>query len=87
MEIIEKIEAIVKKAESDPDILKKLKEDPAKAIEELSGIDIPEDKINEVIAGVKAKLAIDSAGDKVEGLGEKLEDAAKGAIDGIKKLL
>lgn len=86
MEILEKVEAIVKKAEADPNLLSELKADPAKAIENLTGIDIPEDKINEVIAAVKAKLFVDKAGAAAEGAGEKVEGLAKEALDGLKKL-
>lgn len=86
MEILEKVEAIVKKAEADPNLLAELKADPAKAIKDLSGIDIPEEKIHEVVAAVKAKLFADKAGAAAEGVGEKVEDLAKGAIDGLKKL-
>ena len=43
--IKEKVEEIVEKVKNDKDFAKKFKEAPAKALEEVSGIDLPEDKI------------------------------------------
>ena len=59
----EKIEEIVKKIKDDKDFAKKFKEDPVKAVESVLGIDLPDDQINGIIDGVKAKIQIDSAGD------------------------
>lgn len=42
---------------------------PVAALETLTGIDLPEDQIDAVIAGVKAKLGVDSIGDALKGLG------------------
>lgn len=66
-----KIEEIIDKIRNDKDFAKKFKKDPIKALEEASGIDIPEDKIEEVITAVQAKVKIDKvddALDKIKGL-------------------
>ena len=41
----------------------KFKDDPVKAVESVLGIDLPDDQINSIIDGVKAKLSLDSASD------------------------
>lgn len=71
MDIKEKIEEIVEKIKKDPDFKEDFMKDPEKAIEKLTGIDIPDGMADKVIDGVKAKIA----GDKLSG-----------AMDSIKKL-
>lgn len=69
--IKEKIEEIVNKVKSDPDFSKKFKEEPIKALEEVIGIDLPDDKINEIIDAVKAKITLDNGKEligKIKGL-------------------
>ena len=51
-ELKKKIEEIVDKIKNDKDFAKKFKKDPVKALEDATGIDIPEDKIEEVITAV-----------------------------------
>ena len=55
----EKIEAIVEKIKKEPDFAKKFQEEPVKAMEEILGVDLPDDKINELIDVVKLKLNLD----------------------------
>ena len=68
--IKEKIEQIVEKVKNDKDFAKKFKEEPIKAVEEVIGVDLPDDKINEVVNGVKAKVNLDKSGimGKITGL-------------------
>lgn len=68
--IKEKIEEIVEKVKNDKDFAKKFKEEPIKALEEVIGIDLPDDKINEIIDAVKAKIKLDDSKiiDKIKGL-------------------
>lgn len=70
----EKIEEIVKKVKDDKDFAKKFKENPVKAVESVLGVDLPDDQINGIIEGVKAKIQVDNAGDllnKAKGLFNK----------------
>lgn len=69
MDIKEKIEAIVKKLLSDKDLKAKFDKNPAKVIEELLGVDLPDDLVNQIIEGVKAKISIEKVGDALEALG------------------
>lgn len=61
MDIKAKIEEIVKKLQSDKTLMDKFQKDPVKALEGLIGIDLPDDQINAVITGIKAKLAASGA--------------------------
>ena len=45
--------------------------DPVKALEQILNVDLPDDMINPVIDGIKAKIAIDKVDDAV-GLLKKL---------------
>lgn len=63
MDIKAKIEEIVDKVKNDKEFSSKFKEDPVSAIESVIGIDLPNDQINALIEGVKAKVSIEKAGD------------------------
>lgn len=65
MDIKSKIEEIVQKVKNDKDFASKFTQDPVKAIESIIGIDLPDDQINTLIAGVKSKLSVDKAGDSL----------------------
>ncbi|MGG0814208.1 hypothetical protein ABE142_16325 [Paenibacillus alvei] len=71
MDIKAKIEEVVTKVKNDPDFSSKFMSDPVSAIESVIGIDLPNDQINALIEGVKAKLTVDKA---------------SGIFDSIKKL-
>ncbi len=65
------ITAIVTKIQKDPNIAENFKTNPVKTVEDLVGVDLPDDKINALIDGVKAKLTMDNASgimDKIKGL-------------------
>ncbi len=69
MDIKAKIEELVEKLKSDKALMAKFKENPVAAIEGLIGVDLPDDQIEGVVAGIKAKLSMDKIGDKLGGLG------------------
>lgn len=62
-EVKKKIEEIVKKVTTDKDFAKEFKKDPVTAVENVLGVDLPNDKINAIIDGVKAKMTVDTAKD------------------------
>ncbi|MDD2374714.1 MAG: hypothetical protein PHQ55_05905 [Eubacteriales bacterium] len=68
MDFKEKINEIVEKIKSDKDFAAKFKDDPVKAIESVSGLDLPDDMINKAVDAVKAKLTADKAGDMLGGI-------------------
>lgn len=64
--IKEKIEEIVNKVKNDKDFAKKFKEEPIKALEDVIGIDLPDEKINDIITAVKAKIKLDDLDNVVD---------------------
>ncbi len=68
MDIKAKIDELVSKAKSDPNLLEKLKKDPVAAIEGTIGVDLPSDQIQKVAEGVMAKIKLDDIGGKLGGL-------------------
>ena len=69
MDIKEKIEAIVEKVQKNPAMLKKFNTEPVKVVEELVGIDLPDELIEKIIDGVMAKITMDKVGDALGALG------------------
>lgn len=69
MDIKEKIESVVKKLLSDKKLMDKFERSPVKVIEELLGVDLPDDLVNNIIEGVKAKISLEKVGDALEALG------------------
>lgn len=63
MDIKEKIESVVEKITKDPTIKKQFEKEPVKAIESVLGVDLPDDVVEKVIEGVKAKLTVDTLSD------------------------
>lgn len=59
MDIKAKIEEIVKKIKSDKNLLSNFKADPIKTVENLIGVDLPDDIIEKIVEGVKAKITVD----------------------------
>ncbi len=68
MDIKEQIESMVKKILADEDLKKQFKKDPVKAVEKVLDVDLPDDIIEKVIDGVKAKIAVDGAKDALGAL-------------------
>ena len=69
MDIKEKINEIVEKLKSDPSLMDKFQKEPVKTVEDLAGVDLPDDQLQPVVDGIKAKVGLDKLGDIVGGLG------------------
>ena len=69
MDIKAKIDEIVKKLTSDKDLMAKFDKNPTAVIEDLIGIDLPDDQVNQLVEGIKAKLSLDKLGSALGGLG------------------
>ncbi len=67
--IKELIEAAIEKLQADDDLMESFKKNPIAVVEKLLGVDLPEDKIEAIITGIKAKLQIDDLGDVLDKLG------------------
>ena len=68
IDIKEKIEELVEKIQKNPAMLKKFNTEPVKVVEELVGIDLPDELIEKVVDGVKAKITMDKMGDALGAL-------------------
>lgn len=58
----DKIDDIVEKIKSDKNIAAKFQKDPVSTVEELIGIDLPNDQIEGVVDAIKAKISLDKLG-------------------------
>jgi len=63
MDIKAKINEVVEKVTSDKAIKEKFEKNPVKAIEDILGVDLPDDAMDKIVDGVKAKVAVDSISD------------------------
>ena len=72
MDIKAMIEKAVKMLMSDKNLMAKFDKNPASVIEEVIGVDLPDEIVNQLVAGIRAKLAQDKLGCMLSGLGEIL---------------
>ena len=71
MDIKKKIEEIVSKLKHDKNLMAKFEKNPTAVIEEYVGIDLPDDQVNQLIEGIKAKISLDKLGGALGGLFKK----------------
>ncbi len=77
-DIKSKIDELTKKIQENPDLARDFQKDPIKTIESLIGIDLPDDKLQPVIAGVKSRLAATGLGEKLGGLKNLFQGSSTG---------
>lgn len=63
MDIKGKVNELVDKIKNDDDLKGQFAKEPVKTVEKLVGVDLPEDQIEAVVDGIKAKIKIDSVSD------------------------
>ena len=68
MDIKAQITTVVDKITKDKELQELFKKDPVKAVEKVLGVDLPDDVVNKVVDGVKAKLSVDKAAEVVDSL-------------------
>ena len=68
MDIKAKIEELVGKIKTDKNILAKFQKDPVTTVEELLGIDLPNDQVEKLVEGIKAKINVDKLSGMLGGL-------------------
>lgn len=59
MDIKAKITELVDRIKSDKELQAQFMSDPVKAVEKLLGVDLPDDMVEKIVDGVKAKLTAD----------------------------
>ncbi len=62
MGIVDQVKDYVEKITKDENLMKEFKDDPVKAVEKVTGKDLPDDAIEKIIDGVKAKVSMDKIG-------------------------
>ena len=72
MDIKAKIEEVVKKLMNDKSLMAKFERNPVSVIEQLIGIDLPDQQVNQLIEGIKARIKLDQVGDMLGGIGKLL---------------
>ena len=68
MDIKAKIDEVVNKVKNDKGFADKFQKEPVKAVEEVLGVDLPDDQVKGIIDGVKAKVNLGGIADKIGGL-------------------
>ena len=68
MGVIDQIKDTVEKITKDENLMKDFKSDPVKAVEKVIGKDLPDDAVEKIIDGVKAKMSADKAGDMLDSI-------------------
>ena len=63
MDIKAKITELVEKIKNDKELQAQFAKDPIKAVEKLLGVDLPDDMVEKIVDGVKAKLTADKLAD------------------------
>ena len=69
MDIKKKIQQIVDKLMSDDKLMEKFNKNPVSVIEDLVGVDLPDDTVNQLVEGIKAKISLEKVGDALGALG------------------
>ena len=82
MDVKKMIENLVDEIKQNGDLATQFEKEPVKVIEKIVGKDLPDDVVEKVIDGVKAKINLD----KVGGVLDKLDDKTGGLGDALKKL-
>ncbi len=68
MDIKKTIDEVVKKVTGDKALQDKFMKDPAGAIKDVTGMDIPKDQLDGVVSAVKTKLSANKAGKMLGGI-------------------
>ena len=66
--IIRTAAGLAAKLRKDPALLKRFQDDPVKTLEELTGVDLPDEQLQPLVTGLKAKLAASDLGEALGGL-------------------
>lgn len=73
LNIQEKITELVNKIKGDENLKEEFTKEPIKTIEKLTGLDLPDEKMENLVSGVKAALT-----------GSEIKEKAEGLVEGIK---
>lgn len=68
MDIKEQVTKAVEKITTDKNLREQFQKEPVKALENILGVDLPDEIVEQVIKGVKAKLTTDKVSGAVDSL-------------------
>ena len=69
MDIKKKIQEVVDKLLANDNLMEKFQKNPVSVIEDLLGVDLPDEMVKKVVEGVKAQISLDKVGDALGALG------------------
>ena len=73
-----KADEIIKKVSEDKSLAKNFLKAPVKTVEDLLGVDLPDEQFKELLEGIKKKLNMEDAGTKLGDLADKVGDKLGG---------
>lgn len=68
MDIKEQITSTVEKITKDKALMEKFQKDPIKTVEDVMGVDLPDDTVKKIVDGVKSKINVDKVSDALGGI-------------------
>lgn len=68
MDVKEQVTKAVEKITKDKDLQEQFQKEPVKALESVIGVDLPDEIVEQVVQGVKAKLTADKVSGAVDAL-------------------
>ena len=71
MDIKKNVEELVQKIRKDPKLLGEFRKNPVAVVEELVGMDLPDDQIRQLAELIKARIDLDKVGSLLGGLLKK----------------
>ena len=80
MDIKAKIEELVKKVTDDEAMKAKFEKDPVKTVENVIGVDLPDEQVKMIIETVKAK--VNQSGDASSGIADAIKNTLGGLFGG-----
>lgn len=68
MDIKEQITSAVEKITKDKTLMAQFQKDPVKTVENVMGVDLPDDTVKKIVDGVKSKINVDKVSDALGGI-------------------
>ena len=68
MDIKEQITSTVEKITKDKTLMAQFQKDPIKTVENVMGVDLPDDTVKKIVDGVKSKINVDKVSDALGGI-------------------
>ena len=83
MDIKKMIQKLIDEIEKDGKLGTQFKNDPVKVIENIIGKDLPDDVVEKIVDGVKAKVNLDKAVDAIDKLDDALDKVDLGKASDV----